>query len=77
MKLYNNNRNPKKKLTISSHYITLFSILSKNSQGLNLTSMVSALRGGVMAVQFILSYFGNYSPSIAMELKLGKEITCK
>ena len=29
------------------------------------------------AVHFILFYFANYSPSIAMELKVGKEITCK
>ena len=28
------------------------------------------------AVHFILFYFANYSPSIAMELKVGKEITC-
>ena len=28
-------------------------------------------------VQFILFYFANYSPSITMELKVGKEITCK
>ena len=31
----------------------------------------------VTAVQFILFYFANYSPSIAMELKVGKEITRK
>ena len=30
-----------------------------------------------MAVQFILCNFANYSPSIAMELKVSKEITCK
>ena len=30
-----------------------------------------------MAVQFILFNFANYSPSIAMELKVSKEITCK
>ena len=30
-----------------------------------------------MAVQFILLYFANYSFSIAMELKVSKEITCK
>ena len=29
------------------------------------------------AVQFILFNFANYSPSIAMELKVSKEITCK
>ena len=29
------------------------------------------------AVQFILFNFSNYSPSIAMELKVSKEITCK
>ena len=29
-----------------------------------------------MAVQFILFNFANYSPSIAMELKLSKETTC-
>ena len=29
------------------------------------------------AVHFILFYFANYSPSIAMELNVGKEITCK
>ena len=28
-------------------------------------------------VQFILFYFANYSPSITMELKVSKEITCK
>ena len=33
--------------------------------------------GCVTAVQFILFYFANYSPSIAMELKVSKEITCK
>ena len=30
-----------------------------------------------MEDQFILFNFANYSPSIAMELKVGKEITCK
>ena len=30
-----------------------------------------------MAVQFILVNFANYWPSIAMELKVSKEITCK
>ena len=30
-----------------------------------------------MAVRFILFNFANYSPSIAMELKVSKEITCK
>ena len=30
-----------------------------------------------MAVQFILFDFANYSPSIATELKVSKEITCK
>ena len=30
-----------------------------------------------MAVQFILFNFVNYSPSIAMELKVSKEFTCK
>ena len=30
-----------------------------------------------MAVQLIFFNFANYSPSIAMELKVGKEITCK
>ena len=34
-------------------------------------------RGCVKAVQFILFNFANYSPSIAMELKVSKEITCK
>ena len=34
-------------------------------------------RGCVTAVQFILFNFANYSPSVAMELKLSKEITCK
>ena len=34
-------------------------------------------RGCVTAVEFILLYFANYSPTIAMELKVGKEITCK
>ena len=33
--------------------------------------------GCVTAVHFILFYFANYSPSIAMELKVGKEIACK
>ena len=35
------------------------------------------LKGAVTAVQFILFNFANYSPSIAMELKVSKEITCK
>ena len=30
-----------------------------------------------MAVHFILFNFANYSPSIGMELKVSKEITCK
>ena len=30
-----------------------------------------------MAVQFILFNFANYSPSIAIELKVSKELTCK
>ena len=30
-----------------------------------------------MAVQFILFNLANYSPSIAMEPKVSKEITCK
>ena len=30
-----------------------------------------------MAVLFILLNFANYSPSIAMELKVSKEISCK
>ena len=34
-------------------------------------------RGCVTAVQFILFNFANYSPSVAMELKVSKEITCK
>ena len=33
--------------------------------------------GCVTAVQFILSNFANYSPSIAIELKVSKEITGK
>ena len=35
------------------------------------------LKGAVTAVQFILLNFANYSPSIAMELKVSKQITCK
>ena len=34
-------------------------------------------RGCVTAVQFILFNFASYSPSIAMELKVTKQITCK
>ena len=34
-------------------------------------------RGCVTAVQFILFNFASYSPSIAMELKVSKQITCK
>ena len=34
-------------------------------------------RDCVMAVQFILFNFANYSPSITMELKVSKEITWK
>ena len=30
-----------------------------------------------MVVQFILFNFANYSPSVTMELKVSKEITCK
>ena len=33
-------------------------------------------RGCVTAVQFILFNFASYSPSIAMELKVSKQITC-
>ena len=33
--------------------------------------------GCVTAVQFILFNFANYAPSIAVELKVSKEITCK
>ena len=33
--------------------------------------------GCVTAVQFILFNFANYSPSVTMELKASKEITCK
>jgi len=36
-----------------------------------------SLRGCVMAVQIILFNLADYSPSIAMELKVSKEITCK
>ena len=42
-----------------------------------LTWCLCIKRGCVAAVQFILFNFANYSPSIAMELKLSKEITCK
>ena len=35
------------------------------------------LKGLCHAVQFILFNFANYSPSIAMELEVSKEITCK
>ena len=35
------------------------------------------LKGLCHGVQFILFNFANYSPSIAMELKASKEITCK
>ena len=35
------------------------------------------IKGCVMAVQFILFNLANCSPSIAMELKVSKEITCK
>ena len=34
------------------------------------------LTGCVTAVQIIMYNFANYSPSIAMELKVCKEITC-
>ena len=34
-------------------------------------------RSCVTAVHFILFAFANYSPSIAMELKVSKECTCK
>ena len=34
-------------------------------------------RGCVTAVQYIWFNFANYSSSIAMELKVSKEITCK
>ena len=34
-------------------------------------------RGCVTAVPFILFNFANYSPSIAVELKVSREITCK
>ena len=35
------------------------------------------LKGLVMALQFILFNFANYLPTIAMKLKVSKEITCK
>ena len=35
------------------------------------------IKGPVTAVQLILFNFANYLPSIAMELKVSKEITCK
>ena len=38
---------------------------------------IDVKRGCVTAVQFILFNFANYSPSIAMELKVSKEIACK
>ena len=40
-------------------------------------SVVFHFKGAVSAVQFILFNFANYSPSIAMELKVSKEITGK
>ena len=40
-------------------------------------AMCKSCTSCVTAVQFILIYFANYSPSIAMEFKVGKEITCK
>ena len=44
-----------------------------------LDDVLPKLKGAVRvtAVQFILYNFANYSPSIAMELKVSKEITCK
>ena len=38
---------------------------------------LDCLKGLCHGVEFILFYFANYSPSIAMELKVSKEITCK
>ena len=35
------------------------------------------LKGRVTAAQLLLFNFANYSPSIAMRLKVSKEITCK
>ena len=44
-----------------------------------LDDVLPKLKGAVRvtAVQFILYNFTNYSPSIAMELKVNKEITCE
>ena len=57
-----------------------FSVKRPNSSKGKLSSieLEAALKGLCFtAVQFILFYFANYLPSIAMELKVGKEITWK
>ena len=43
---------------------------------LSLIVHVAPLKGAGTAVQLILFNFANYSPSISMELKVSKEITC-
>ena len=47
-----------------------------NANGLKPWSHSNA-KGLVTTFQFILFNFANYSPSIAMELKVSKKITCK
>ena len=66
-------------VTPASEYSQTLSIRTlKVSQKVSvLTWCLCIKRGCVTAVQFILFNFANYSPSIAMELKLSKEITWK
>ena len=59
----------------SDYFIKAFSLTTCGFFSLSLP--VYRYSGCVTAVQFILFYFANYSPSIAMELKVGKEIACK
>ena len=57
--------------TPATHAICIHAICS------NIDDRQETERGCVTAVQFILFNFANYSPSIVMELKVSKEITCK
>ena len=53
--------------------------LVSSSVLLSTVHIFSTIKGtvSVTAVQFILFNFANYSPWMAMELKVGKKITCK
>ena len=55
----------------------LISGWEESSLPLDVRLLETPLLKAAVSRQSILFYFPNYSPSIAMELKVGKEITCK